>query len=316
MFDLRGARLVLLLVMWAVPCFAQSESWEAATQRARLDSLLPELRAASRELHYGDSIRQARRRAAPLALDTARFGPFVVIARDSESREHFRNFEKAVAGRAGMLRGLSSQHKVLLFVERDIGQNDVMRFRARESGGQHVRIFGTSPRRRLRFTHIAVDNAIHEFVPPAVRAWLRDAGLSKGREQAAVYRELATSPSPIVRACHKKHVAPCLSALQLAGTAPDSVALSATARASMLMHALTSADASIARLIATGSVPAATALEQASGRRLSALVQSWHEEIAGSYMSHAGLARASGAALFWSVAVLMLALRSTRRRAE
>src|SRR5687768_8070248 len=114
MSNSRVAKLLFAALLAASPCRAQSLSPEAAAQRARVDSLIPEWRAASRELHYGDSVREARQRAAPVALDTAVFGPFVVVARDSESGEHFRNFEKAVAGRAAILRGISPRERVWL----------------------------------------------------------------------------------------------------------------------------------------------------------------------------------------------------------
>ena len=316
MSDSRLARLLCAVLLTASPCLGQSLTPEAAAQRARVDSLIPEWRAARREMHYDDSVREARLRAQPLALDTAVFGPFMVVARASESQEHFRNFDKAVASRADILRGISPQSRVRLFVERDIGQDDALRFRARQSTGHHVRIFGGSPRARLRFTRLAVDNAMYEFVPPNVRSWLRDAGLSKAADRASIYRELATSSSPVVRACYKEDVASCIRALQLGGATPDSLALSVTARASMLMHALSESDATMWRLMAAADRAPASALEHASGELLPALVRSWRRQIDSSYMSHAGLSRASAAAFLWSIVALLLALRSTRRRAE
>jgi hypothetical protein len=309
--------LAILLVCLLAPAeTAAQESAEIAAQRARIDSLLPEWRAANREILRADSIRRARREQRQVPVDTVAIAPFVIIAPRKQSAAHFRNFRRAVAERAVMLEGIPENKHLKLFVENDGGGPESIRYQAERSHGRFVRIFGNSPRVRQRFTRVEVDNALYEYLPPAVQAWLGGTELGRGRNRAEVYRELATSPSPTVRECHKGSTAACISALGIGSAPPDS-GFSSTARGSFLMHALASGGAgSLARLNDAGNASAGVAIEQASGRQLPRLVNDWKRGLAREYVSYAGLVRASGAGLLWAVIAGLLALRSTRRRAE
>jgi hypothetical protein len=309
------AALLLAVACWTDLAGAQSVGHSAIeAQRARLDSLLPELHAVSQALHYGDSLRAEARRRRQVELDTAVVGPFVVITHDKESREHFRNFSRAVNERAVFLDGLHAA-AMELWVERDVPRDDALRHHAREANARHVRIFGGSPRLRLRFTKAAVDDAVFGFLPGNVQTWLGDSDLSRGRAHSLVYRELATSQFRLVRDCYRGVPAACAQALQF--TDRERGSLSSTARASLLLHALEKGGAgSLARLRAAGDLQLADAVAAAAGQPLDQLMKSWHSSITQGYVSHAGLPRAAAAALIWGAIALLISLRSTRRRAE
>ncbi len=296
----------------ARPAYAQ-DSNEAARQRALVDSLLPQWFAVQLELLRADSVDRARRQGHNVAVDTAMIGPFTVIAPDEQASEHFRNFRRAVAERALMLEGLQAGGQAL-FAQRD-GVGPLLRFQAERSNAPLLRIYGSSPRVRERSTRVAVDNAIYRYLPITVRTWLGTDELARGRELGNVYREMATSPAPEVRECHRGNAAACLAALGL--NAESTGGFSPAARASLLMHALSvGPPGAVARLNTAAALTPGEALQRASRLDLSQLVRNWRSDIASEYVSYAGLARASVAAMLWAVASLLLALRSTRRRAE
>ncbi|HEY0304378.1 MAG TPA: hypothetical protein VGC44_05365, partial [Longimicrobiales bacterium] len=192
-----------------------------------------------------------------------------------------------------------------------------IRFQAERSKGKFVRIFGSSPRVRRRFTRIEVDNALYNFIPRAVREWLGGSELGRGRDHAHVYREMATSGAASVRACHGGSLDDCAQALGLTGPSADAPGFGSTARASFLLHALeVGGKGSLARLDAAAGAPPMTAIERASGQRVSEVVRAWRNDVARDYVSYAGLLRGSVAVLLWTAVAGLLALRSTRRRAE
>lgn len=316
---LRLAAVCAALVLTPPLAASQSpaSSPEVAAQRARVDSLIPEWRSVSRELHHADSVRRARMRARTVAVDTAVIGPFLVIARASESREHFRNVRKAVAARSAMLAGIPEERRATLFLERDLPRTDGLRFQAERANAPLIRIFGSSPRQRLRHTRAAVDDAIGSFLPPGVQGWLTGVRLSHGRESAAVYRELATSPAAGIRACFDGTADACISALRLAAPVPDDASFGASARASFVIFTLArGGDGAVMRLHEARNGSVVAALEHAGGSALPHLVRGWREELAQRYVSHPGLSRSSIAAFFWAAMATLIALRSTRRRAE
>ena len=315
MFNRAIAPLVFALACCSGVVGAQSVGHQAIeAQRARLDSLLPELHAASQALHYGDSLRAEARRRRRIELDSAVIGPFIVITHDKEGREHFRNFSTAVNERAAILRGLQAS-PMELWVERDVPRGDGLHEHARLAKARHIRIFGSSPRLRLRFTRVAVDNAVFGYLPSNVQTWLNDSDLSKGRAHPLIYRELATSQSRLVQDCYRGVLAACTHALQF--TNRERGSLSSLARASLLLHALEMGGAgSLARLRAAGDLQPADAIAAAARQPVNRVVQSWRNAITRGYVSHAGLPGAAAAAVFWGLIALMVSLRSTRRRAE
>jgi hypothetical protein len=288
---------------------------EVARQRALVDSLLPQWQAAARAMMRADSLERARRQRRDLPVDTAMIGPFMVIAPDGEAAEHFRNFRAAVRERAAMLEGIPAELRRKLFVQRD-GGGAWLRYQAERGDGTLVRIFGSSPRVRERFTRIAVDDAIYPYLPASLRTWVGSGQLGRGRQRAHVYREMATSQSAYARDCNRGEIPSCIIALGLDGRRTPST-LSDEARASFLMHALTTGGkAAIPRLQAAAEAEPAFVLQEASGVPLPQLVQSWRAGITRDYVSHAGLPRATLAALWWVAVALVFSLRSTRRRAE
>lgn len=317
MCNLRMAFVTGCLLLLAVPASAQQIDNALARQRARIDSLLPEWRAAARQLRVADSISRAQRRTHPPVVDSALIGPFVVIAPLDEAAEHFRNFREAFARRAAIFEGMPAASRVRVFVERDIPRSTTLRFLAEQSRGRFIRIYGSSAGARTQQTRAAVDDAIAEFLPLRVRVWLGGAELSRANESARIYRQLATSPSPLVHACHRGNTAACIDALDLGSAPRVAVGLGQAARASFLLHALKQgAPGSLGRLQHDSTASVSVVLERLTRQPLATLVADWQNAVRNSYVSHAGLPRASLAASFWAAIALLFALRSTRRRAE
>jgi hypothetical protein len=317
MFELRMRLTVGLTIaacLFAGAAGAQVSA-EAAAQRARIDSMIPEWQGAMRALLYRDSVRRMHEQSRVVALDTAEAGPFMLIARDEQADSIFRDMKAAVNERAPIFSSIPARSAVL-FVEWDREEDDALKYRARQAGARSVLLYGHDPATLMRSARVAVDNAAVDFLPAAVRSWLLSPDLGRGRDAQDIYRQIATSPFGTVRGCYNGAASDCVRALQLEGEVQGG-ALGAAARASFLMFALERGGrGSLAAMHARGDAAPGVAIVATARTSLTELAADWRETIVSSNVSHAGLPRAAVAALIWSIIAALLALRSTRTRAE
>ncbi|HEY0305113.1 MAG TPA: hypothetical protein VGC44_09065, partial [Longimicrobiales bacterium] len=80
MSSVRRIGQAMICVTLVLPSNARAQQDEIAERRARIDSLLPEWRAANAAILRAHAEKDAERRARQIAVDTAEIGPFVVVA--------------------------------------------------------------------------------------------------------------------------------------------------------------------------------------------------------------------------------------------
>lgn len=365
MFRIPAREVLLVMVAF---CTTQSLDAQGArdsvsAQRARIDSIIPAYEAALRAVQVRDSVNRARRLARQLeSLDTARAEGFVVIAPEAISSAAFRAFREAFRQRSAIVRGIPAQESVTLLVHNGLGA-DVYQSMADRPRHRVAAMWGRLHRARARSMERALDDAMVELLPVAVREWLLDQHLSRGREYDNAFRELATTPSRLARECHAGDARRCLDALGLGqpldsmrghsdaqlralaarmSVPPDLISersgcveqndmrscfelfrqyrgvpypLDKTPRASFLMFALiTGGEGALMRLEQT-NVSVAAAIAAAAGETPEQLAAHWLAHLRDqTTLTHAGVARAVVPTTFWIVVVLLIAMRSTRRR--
>jgi hypothetical protein len=355
-----GACLALL-----APLDARAQSAEAQAQHARIDSLIPEWRAANRAVLMADSVRRARRLASEQEpLDTLVLPAFMIVARHKQAAETFAAFRAAVRRRGDMLEGIPRDRHVTLLVQWEVDRYRTLELMSGRPRHRLVSLYGVNPDRRRRSAFSGVDGALVDFLSPSVRAWLADPNLLNRTDRAHVYRELATSSSAHARGCFRRDPSACLAALELNDT-PDPtrgytipqlqhfvrrvssyheapratclqrgelasclesfksyggppLPLGRSARASLVMFALERGrKGSLARMAGQSDATPVRALAAAAGMPPEELIRAWRDDVdQHRHVTRAGLPGAALAALFWSLVALLVALRSTRRRAE
>lgn len=194
---------------------------EAAMYRARIDSLLPVYEAARRALTVADSVREVNELAAQREpLDSILLTPFIVVAPRSHADKVFPLMRRTIEERASLLAQLESAPRITLLVEAD---SFYRAFRSMNKAPRHhiVSLRGDDGERRRRIAANAVDDALLDLAPPAVREWMLDGRMTHGREAKHAYRALATSPSGMTKRCYDGVVEECVNALGL-GTPYDS----------------------------------------------------------------------------------------------
>jgi hypothetical protein len=360
---------VVLVGMLALPpqASAAAQVRDAASQRALLDSLIPQLYAAKRALLHADSVERAMQISAVSdPLDTAVVHPFVLIAPRGQAAETFAAFRAAVRRSPALYADFPVHRRLTLGVEWQAKPHRRLQLLARENNLRMVALYGGSSSRRAKSADAAARDALLPLMPHSVRVWLQDQHWSRGTETDRVYRSLAMSPSPVGQRCFRSDVTACARALGLAPL-PDSLhgytadqlrklaaqrisrfenpgywrscveaglldrclayleqtggvppALYPFARASFLMFALErGGSGAFARLTDPQHRDAATAIAAAANNRLPTLLAHWREYIDESReQSYAGLPAAVAAAFLWTVVAALIAMHSTRRRAE
>ncbi len=200
---------------------AMAQTPEIAARRARIDSLLPQVRAAHVQVLRDDSLRKARELAADLEpLDTVSIPPFTVIVRRREARETSAAFRWAIEPWRETLRGFSPDSGLVLAVEWAKDPYRPLQLLANARGYRMVSLYGANAGRRRQSAISAVADALTPFLPDNVQAWLKGASLSSGLDDANVYRQIATSPSAYATGCLKHVAVDCMKALGLRDVEP------------------------------------------------------------------------------------------------
>lgn len=188
---------------------------EAAAYRARLDSLIPVYREASRALAVADSVRDAELLAAQREpLDSVAIPPFVLVMPKSKAEGVVPLFRQVLADRSALIAQLDRAPHITLLIE---GDSQYRPFRSMSKAPRHhiVSLRGGDAKKVRKNTANAVDDALLDLAPPAVQEWLVDGRIIHGRNGKAAYRELATSPSRITKRCYAGVTDDCLTALGL-----------------------------------------------------------------------------------------------------
>jgi hypothetical protein len=188
---------------------------EAATYRARLDSLLPEYRAASRALALADSMRDAEQIAAQRQpLDSVWIPPFMLVTPHSKSGRVFPVFRGALADRRALLAQLDRAPVITLLIEKD---SPYRAFRPMRKAPRHhiVSLRSGEAMWDHKLAANAIDDALLDLAPPSVQEWLADGRITHGRDGKSTYRLLATSPSRLAKRCYAGVIDDCLTALGL-----------------------------------------------------------------------------------------------------
>lgn len=195
---------------------AQSRvSAEAAAYRARIDSLLPEYRAAQRALARVDSVRKAEQLAAQREpLDSLFFAPFVVVTPHSKAARVLPIFRNAIEERHALLAQLEDAPPITLLIERD-SQYRAFQSMAKAPRHHKVSLLREDRERDRRIVGNAIDDALMDLAPPSVRAWLLDGRIARGHNAKSAYRALATSPSAMAQRCHDGGAEDCVLTLGL-----------------------------------------------------------------------------------------------------
>jgi hypothetical protein len=363
-------RIVLMLAVLiggaAVPGNAQDR--DVAKQRALIDSLLPELAAARREMLRADSLVRAMQvTEVNDPLDTAVVQPFTIIAPRGQAAETFALIREAVRRAPHLFGSLPPDPRLVIGIEWQAAPHRGLQALARRSNIRMASLYGGSRSARARggSADAAVANALLPLMPDSVRVWLQDQDWSRGRETDRVHRHLATSPSPYAQRCFRydvegcnramglvsvdslqgytleqirllaaqrinrqehtafwrscvdaKSSASCLLFMQRTGGLPPAVP--PFGRANFLMYVLERGGAgAFARLIAPQHPNARAAIVAAGNAPLPELVGGWRRSIDDNREhSYAGLPKAVIAVLIWTTIAALLAMSSTRRRAE
>lgn len=178
----------------------------------RIDSLLPLVKAAAQELARARAEEKAaRERLHP--LDSARIGPFLVVAHRSQVEEARRVIAEAWAYWAPVAGDAAALLAGDVVAYRRTGEP---RLRvAAPPGGRawRVEVWGWPGERAGLTARDRVGEALASRLPERVRAWA-GAGLSGGAPERA-YRQLLTAPSTRARECFLGDDAACLPALGL-----------------------------------------------------------------------------------------------------
>ena len=223
--------VALLATLVTVPGSASAqvhESAAAAALHARVDSLVPEWRAAGLIMQQRDSVERLRRRNKDAEkLDTLALPPFVIVAQQSHSKSVFKLFRETLHQRKNIVAGLESAPAVTLLVGSDVA------FAEMQKAPRHrvVSMFMTFHRGlRQRIADAAVDNALHEFMSDSTRAWLMDGKISTGSDYTDTFRELATNDAVLTQGCLASRNESCIDALglgapldSLRGHTPDQI---------------------------------------------------------------------------------------------
>lgn len=189
------------------------ESAAAAALRARVDSLVPEWRAAGLRMQQRDSVQRMERRLKDAAkLDTLASPPFVIITRQSYASSVFKLFREALRQHKNMLAGLEAAPTVTLLVGSDVAFGQMQKA-PRHRVVSMIMTFHRGLRQRI--ADAAVDDALFEFMSDSTRAWLMDGKISTGVNYTDTFRELATTDAALTQGCLDARTESCLDALGL-----------------------------------------------------------------------------------------------------